>query len=125
MKSFFSIQIYSFLFLILIICSCEGDDIIQKADLLGQWEIETGFRNGKQTESFTGMYFNFEEEGVLLTNMTGQEETYKYEIDGQSIFQRNGALDADYNVDLLTTDSLILVTTLRTKELKMILSKKK
>ncbi len=125
MKLFFSIHSYALLFLVVTVCSCINDNNIQEADLLGQWEIASAFRNGQATESMTGLYFHFKEDGKLLTNMTGMEESYEFEIDDQIILQRNGSLDADYAVSLMTTDSLILTTSLRSKEFKMILSKQK
>jgi len=123
MKSFSSFLIVTFLFSSFCILSCSDDDI-QEVDLLGEWEIASAFRNGKQTESMRGLFFYFMKDGQLATNMTGSEEVYQFDIDGSFITQRNGKLDADYTVELLTQDSLVLLTTLRSKEFRMILNKK-
>lgn len=125
MKPFFSFLPIVLLLSSITISSCWPDNDIQTTDLLGQWEIASAFRDGEATETMTGLYFHFEEAGKLLTNMTGMEESYLFELDGNAISQRNGSLDADYSIERLTADSLVMSTTLRSKEFKMVLSKKK
>ena len=102
---------------------CTDDNAIQESDLLGRWKIETGYRNGKPSESLDALFFEFREEDKLLTNMniTGEEETCDFELDGQAIFQRNGSLDVDYTIVLYKPDSLILTTELRKKKMKFVL----
>ena len=123
MKSFFVKHSYYCLLFILMISSCIGDDAIQESDLLGHWEIVTGYRNGKPSESLAALFFEFREGQKLFTNMnlTGEEEMCDFELDGESIFQRNGSLNVDYNIELFKPDTLILTTELRKKKMKFIL----
>lgn len=123
MKSFFVSYSCFLLFLVLIISSCTDDDAIQESDLLGHWAIEIGYRDGKATESLGGLFFEFMEGDKLLTNMnlTGDEEMCDFELDGETITQRNGSLNVDYTIELFKTDSLILTTELRKKKMKFIL----
>ena len=123
MKSFFANYSFIFLVLVLITSSCIDDDAIQKSDLLGRWMIETGYRDGNPTESLSGLFFEFREENKLLTNMnlTGEEEICDFDLDGNTIFQQNGSLNVDYNIELFKTDSLILTTELRKKKMKFVL----
>lgn len=123
MKSFFVSYSYFLLFLVLIVSSCIDDDAIQESDLLGHWTIETGYRDGKATESLGGLFFEFKEGDKLLTNMnlTGDEEMCDFELDGEIITQRNGSLNVDYTIELFKTDSLILTTELRKKKMKFVL----
>ena len=123
MKSFFVKHSYCYLFLTLIISSCIGDDAIQESDLLGHWDIVTGYRNGKPSESLAALFFEFREEQKLFTNMnlTGEEEICDFELDGKNIFQRNGSLNVDYNIESFKPDTLILTTELRKKKMKFVL----
>lgn len=123
MKSFFVDHSYFCLFLILTISSCIEDNAVQESDLLGHWEIVTGYRNGKPSESLASLFFEFREEQKLFTNMnvTGEKELCDFELDGENIFQRNGSLNVDYNIELFKPDTLVLTTELRKKKMKFIL----
>lgn len=103
--------------------SCGDDNAITTADLTGRWDIQEATRDGAPTSTMEGMYFIFAEDGQLLTNMTGAEEVYSYELDDNTIFQRDGAIEADYAIESLLEEELILTTTLRKKQFRMILHK--
>ena len=68
-----------------------------------------------------GMYFEFSEDGQLVTNMTGAAETYSFELDGDEIEQRNGTIETDYTIETLEEAQLVLTTTLRGKVFRMVL----
>lgn len=117
--------LYTFIVLAFIglVSSCTNDQF-QESDLQGHWEIQSASRNGKATESMRGLFLEFGEAGKLNTNMAGMEESYSYELNGDQIYQRDGQLDADYNIETLSGDSLVLSTTLRSKEFRMVLARK-
>ncbi len=60
--------------------------------LMGRWELEKAWRNGRQTETLAGIYYEFADGNVLTTNMTPslQEESYVYEVKGQQIVEKTG-----------------------------------
>ncbi|MEY3050792.1 MAG: hypothetical protein RLY31_577 [Bacteroidota bacterium] len=62
------------------------------AQLQGRWELEKAWRNGRQTETLAGIYYEFADGNVLTTNMTPslQEESYVYEVKGQQIVEKTG-----------------------------------
>ena len=107
-------------FSLLLVC-CGDDNSIQIADLTGRWEIQEAFRDGKSTDTMEGMYFEFVEDGQLTTNMTGADETYRFELDGNKVQQREGTIETDYVIESLLEQELILTTTLRGKQFRMVL----
>lgn len=106
---------------LLFLTSCGDDNAITTTDLTGRWEIQEATRNGEATTTMEGMYFTFSEDGQLLTNMTGSEEAYSYELDGDAILQRDGAIEADYVIESFLEGELILTTSLRNKQFRMVL----
>lgn len=104
-----------------LISSCGDDNAVQEADLLGRWEITEASRDGKATDTMEGMYFAFAEGGQLTTNMTGTDETYRFELDGDQIEQREGMIETDYTIESLLEQELVLTTTLRGKYFRMVL----
>ncbi len=103
------------------LASCGDDNAVTTADLAGRWEIQNATRDGEPTTTMEGMYFDFSEDGKLLTNMTGSEEAYTYELEGEAILQRGGAIEADFLIESLAEGELILTTELRRKKFRMVL----
>lgn len=110
-----------FFFSSVLISACGDDNAVQEADLLGRWEISEASRDGKVTDTMEGMYFVFAEGGQLTTNMTGADETYSFELDGDQIEQREGTIETDYTIESLLENELTLTTTLRGKYFRMVL----
>ena len=119
-----SLRFFATLLLVVALAgSCEDDQVDHQADLLGRWEVITAFRNQMPTESLTGLYYDFAADGQLRTNMTGAEESYVYSLASNVLEQRQGTLDADYEIEALGADTLILRTELRRKQFRIILQK--
>ncbi len=92
--------------------SCGGDAPFQEEELLGRWDIETPYRNGKFAESLVDLFFDFQEGNRLVTNVTGDEQAFSYELDDELIYQREGSLDATYTIEELAEGRLVLITRL-------------
>ncbi|WP_020539219.1 hypothetical protein [Lewinella cohaerens] len=103
------------------LASCGDDNAVATTDLAGHWEIQSATRDGEPTTTMEGMYFDFSEDGQLLTNMTGAEEAYAYELDGAAILQRGGPIEADFLIESFIEGELILTTELRRKKFRMVL----
>lgn len=103
------------------LASCGDDNALTSTDLAGRWVIQNATRNGEPTTTMEGMYFEFLDDGKLLTNMTGAEEAYSYELDGGVILQRDGTIDADLLIESLKEGELVLTTELRDKQFRMVL----
>ena len=98
---------------ITIISACKPDKNNAPELLLGRWEVIEASRNGRPTESLADLYFEFTHDGKLMTNVTGIPEEGTYEVRGDQVLQRNTQLDADYNIEEITEDKLVLATELR------------
>ncbi|RME97148.1 MAG: hypothetical protein D6772_10835 [Bacteroidetes bacterium] len=118
------LRLFAALFLgMSLLVACEDDQSDDMANLLGRWEVITAYRDKAPTESLSGLYYDFAANGQLRTNMTGTDELYTYRLDDDKLEQRAGALDADYHIELLKSDTLILSTELRRKQFRIILRK--
>lgn len=95
----------------------------EKNELLGRWELQRGFRNGKETETLTGTYYEFSEE-TMKTNLTPttMETTYEYNYSDNEIKQK-GEIPLVYAVDSLNADFLQLSVTINSFPFKLELRK--
>ncbi|MEL7222096.1 MAG: hypothetical protein AAGJ93_12305 [Bacteroidota bacterium] len=123
MKFLSNLLSFSLVFLSLAIISCEDDNATQESDLFGKWNITQAFRDNKPTTTMDEMYFEFAEEGILKTNMTGEVEAYQFEVDDEQISQRAGSIDADYKIESRLDNKLTLTTTLGGKSFRMTLER--
>ena len=82
--------------------------------LLGKWELITGERNGKPTESLRGTYFEFYEDGRMATNLPirGGEDS-RFVLEANLLIQTAGELTIQYQIENLTAETLQLTTQLR------------
>ncbi len=92
--------------------ACEKESEKDATLLIGRWEVTEATRNGRPTESLAELYFEFTSEGGLMTNVAGFPEEGTYEVRGDKILQRNTQLDAEYNIEELASDHMILTTEL-------------
>lgn len=98
----------------LLLTNCGNEGVKEEKDLiLGRWEIQEAYRNGRVTESLAELYFEFFQDGKMTTNILGTPETATYELDGSQVRQREGQLDINYQVEELTDSTLILATELQ------------
>ena len=105
------------------ISSCKNEPKINKDDLLGRWEIREAYRNEKKSEDLMGLFFEFFGDGKMLTNISGATTESLYELKKQTLMQRGGDMDADYEITSLNDTSLVLVTTLREYNFRFVLGK--
>ncbi len=93
--------------------ACKNDNSNTKELIVGRWEVLEASRNGRPTESLADLYFDFSQDGKLMTNVAGIPEEGTYEVKGDKVLQRNTRLEADYIVEEITADNLVLTTELR------------
>ncbi len=104
--------------------SCGGEQEQKNEEmLLGKWELQKASRNGQSTESLTDLYFEFFQEGKMRTNISGLPESVNYELDDNVIYQREGQLDVDYNIESITDSLLILTTKINDFNFNFVLAK--
>jgi hypothetical protein len=103
--------------------SCANEPKIAQSDLLGRWEIKEAYRNEKNAEDMQGLFFEFFGDGKMLTNMSSSTAEAQFELKKQTILQRGGEMDADYQIASLTDTSMVLVTVLRDYNFRFVLKK--
>lgn len=114
------------LFGLLSICfcfACNDDSAAREAQLMGHWKITEAIRSERATTTMDGMFFEFKPEGEMVTNITGEDETYRYELTDEQILQREGTIEADYLIESLLDSQLIVTTTLGGKPFRITLAK--
>lgn len=90
--------------------SCGSDEDLTARQLAGRWEIDEALRNGRPTESLSGLYFRFGPEDRLVTNLNGREETGQYELEDNTVQQTGTTMDVVYQIESITDSTLTLRT---------------
>lgn len=105
--------LFASLLLTVLLFSC-GSEPGNTAELItGRWNIDQAYRDGQQTGTLDELFFVFNEDGTMRTNLSGAEEEAAYEVDGNVIRQRDSRIEADYEVLEITDSTLVLTTELR------------
>lgn len=114
-----------FLTLIAIITACNNDSKseVDTNLLLGKWEVKQATRDGKETSTLDQLYFTFSEDGSMETNMPTLDRVSTYELSGSAIQQNGNGVENNYTIESLSDAELILITTIRNTEFRMILNK--
>jgi hypothetical protein len=94
--------------------ACEPDSSAQTRGLLnGHWSIFKAFRNQKQTETLDGVYFNFGENGKMVTNLpVGPEVETDFDLN-KNIIRQKGPKVLEYQVVQVNDSILVLGIELR------------
>lgn len=114
-----------FLILIAIITACDNDPKteVDTAQLLGKWEVNAATRDGKETSTLDQLYFTFSEDNSMETNMPTLDQASTYELKGSEIQQNGNGVENSYTIESLNDAELILITTIRNTEFRMVLNK--
>jgi len=96
---------YSFLFLIVFLNSCINDSSVEVDQLYGDWEIVAAKRNLKLTSTLKDGYFTFTEEGLMKTNIFGDDQVFEIKISSDEIIQQGGK-ETIYKIRKLEQDTL-------------------
>ncbi len=89
--------------MLLLVASCRDNPTIRTQGLNGKWEIYSALRNGNETPYLRGGYFVFDAKGNLTVNITGEDETGPFSIEGDIISVKD---KAKYRVQSLRNDSM-------------------
>lgn len=112
MKNKSVIGLTTLFFSILFLFGCKGESVDNTDTLIGRWDIREARRNGQATESLDRLYFEFFEDGNMKTNILGADEEATYELDDNTIRQRDSQMPIDYTIETLSDTSLIMSTTI-------------
>lgn len=104
--------------------ACKQDVSYNKDQLAGHWALYAAERDGKPTSTLDGAIFQFQDDGTMNTNVTGDEYSGPYEIQENKVtFQ--GTEPMTFEIIAFTGDSLSLNTELQGKHFILDLYKTK
>ena len=111
-------------FLFAAACGSGEQPNLEKNDLLGRWELDRAWRNGKQTETLTGTFYEFRDAGTMTTNLTPllTEENFSFSFSGDEIIQK-GSPPVTYKVESLSDTSMVLSMTINNFPFRLQLKK--
>lgn len=97
--------------LLAVSCSEEPENIQEL--LPGRWEIQQATRNGEVTRSLADLFFEFDSEGTMRTNLPVAKGESNYQLAGTAIEQNQDGNIIAYTVTAITDSTLVLQTELR------------
>ena len=113
-----------FLLMGILACGSEPQEEESPNQLLGRWDIRQAMRNGQPTESLDDLYFEFFQDGKMSTNLNnGTIENASYEVEGNTIRQRESQFPVDYTIEEVNDSILVLSTEIRNYKFKFLLDK--
>lgn len=97
---------------ILFLTACGNEVTYQSDQLTGHWAVYGAERDGKNTTLLNGAIFQFMEDGSMNTNITGQENSGRFDLQDNKInFQ--GSEKMIFEIGTLHGDTLSLNTELQ------------
>ena len=104
---------------VLLVLSCEDETKNNNLALIGRWEIVRGLRNQRPTETLSGTYFRFGDDGKMQTNLPiGPEEPMEYTLSRNEIRQKSTP-PVKYMIQSITDSTLVLDLELRGMQFEM------
>ena len=94
-------------------------------NLSHRWLLDKGFRNEKETDSLTGLYFDFNTSGEVTTNLNGQDERLTFKLNGEDVIELTGTEAVFLNIVELSEAKLVLQTNIQGYNFKFELLKEK
>lgn len=93
----------------LLAAACDDSTEKNRAALLGHWELTRALRNQRETGVLVGIYFDFEPDGKMFTNLpVAPEPTLTdYEVAGEEIIQKFSQ-PLHYHIQTLNDSVLVL-----------------
>lgn len=114
MQKYLSTRTFAILLSVAALSACGNDRTARTEELLlGRWEITEATRNGRPTESLEELYFEFFQDGRMITNLLGAAESSRYQVDGNVIAQRESRVETDYAIEEITDSTLTLSARMR------------
>ncbi len=96
--------------------------LIQHTDLEGEWLIHKAYKAEKETRLLSNAYINFVPDQKLNTNILPIQESMPYSLEKEQITVADSE-NTVFNVDLVTSDTLVMRTKIRNIDFKFIFTK--
>jgi hypothetical protein len=110
-------------FAVLAFTSCNTEPSNNAELILGKWELQGATRNGNETGSLEGLFFDFSEGGTLSTNLPVSPGESPYEVKGSTITQSAGDQAIEYKIEEVSDSSMTLSTNLRNTSFQFMLKR--
>ncbi len=110
---------------IALISSCSQEEQKDYSGLIvGNWFLERAERNGEQTNSLDNTFFEFKENGLMVSNfnLQGEAEEKKFTLRNNLIIQAGSSLR--FRIDRAEPDQLVLKTIFNNVIFRLILRRK-
>ena len=91
--------------LLLAIVSCKKAEEISIENLYGHWDIRKAERNGEETSYLRNGYFIFKESGTMTINVTGEDESGNYMLEGNKLIMGG---EKTFEIKSIHHDSLVV-----------------
>lgn len=108
--------------------SCGSGPGNQQELLLGRWELDKATSNGKPTERLAGLFFVFDADGSMRTNLPlpGMKEDSRYELSGPELRQYSDETPDEvyYTIEEIGDSTMILNTELQNFRFSFLLRKR-
>jgi hypothetical protein len=108
----------------LFFAACQEDTTDKnKAYLSGRWELYKGLRNKKPTETLAGIYFEFNSNGMMKTNLpVGPEGQVPFELSKNTILQKSNK-PVQYEIRQICDTTMLLTLETRGMPFELYLRK--
>lgn len=98
-------RLYWLIFMVLATASCKKVEDISLENLYGRWDIHKAERNGAETSYLRNGYFIFNETGTMTINVTGEDESGSYMLEGNKLLM---AGERTFDIKSIGNDSLVI-----------------
>lgn len=109
----------------LLVAACGGGGREEKTQISiqGYWKLVKGLRNQRETETLQGVFFQFDADGKMMTNLpVGADVPTEYELKKNEIHQKTPQ-PVVYVIQSATDSMLVLTLELRGAQFEMHLQK--
>lgn len=96
-----------------LLLSCNGDQLNAAELIEGRWELKQATRNGEVVEALTDLYFEFDGEGNMQTNLPVPNPGNTYEINKNELTQQGSNGSINYTIETINESDLVLSTVLQ------------
>ncbi len=85
----------------------------------GRWVVADAVRDGRPTGTLTDLFYEFLPNDSLFTNISGTPEGMRYYVEDNVIQQRKGPFDADFAIQSITKEEMVVTTVLNSSEFRI------
>ncbi len=93
-----------------VLMGCNSDEEAVLRKLSGRWLLREAISNGRPTERMSSLYYEFNPDGSLSTNLSGSPQQQAFELDGNQLTQLGDPMTVQYEIVKLEDSVLVLKT---------------